>query len=203
MVRVKICGITNIEDALLAVELGADALGFVFAPSPRKISPEAAREIIEALPPFVSRVGVFVNQVRDKVEKIAHLCNLDVLQLHGEESSSYCKAFELKVIKALRVKDSSVLDIISKYEVDAFLLDTFIGDKHGGTGKTFDWKIAGEAKSFGEVILSGGLTPENVNEAIVEVEPYGVDVSSGVEAYPGRKDPEKLRAFFNAVRHHC
>ncbi len=203
MVRVKICGITNIEDALLAVGLGADALGFVFAPSPRKISPEVAREIIEALPPFVSRVGVFVNQVRDKVEKIAHLCNLDVLQLHGEESSAYCKAFELKVIKALRVKDSSVLDVMSKYEVDAFLLDTFVGDKHGGTGKTFNWKIAGEAKSFGEVILSGGLTPKNIDEAIVDVEPYGVDVSSGVEAYPGKKDPEKLRAFFNAVRQHC
>ena len=199
MVRIKICGITNEEDALLAVELGADALGFIFAESPRRIEPEKAKDIIQLLPPFVGKVGVFVDKDRTEIDRIAGLCNLDALQLHGNESPFFCQAFKLKVIKAIRVRNIDTLKTLANYDVDAFLLDAFVPDKHGGTGRTFDWELAVDAKKWGRIILSGGLTPENVAKAIAEVDPYAVDVSSGVEAYPGKKDPEKLRAFFKAV----
>lgn len=199
MVKVKICGITNEEDALLAVELGAHAIGFVFAESPRKISPVLAQEISNNLPSGVEKVGVFVDEEKDTVYKIASLCNLDILQLHGRESPSYCESFELKIVKAIRAMDYSVLELLSQYKVDAFLLDAYVPNVPGGTGKTFDWGIARRAKDFGRIILSGGLNPDNVGKAIEKVEPYGVDVSSGVEVMPGKKDPEKLRAFFDAV----
>ncbi|MDI6689713.1 MAG: phosphoribosylanthranilate isomerase [Actinomycetota bacterium] len=202
MVRVKICGITNLEDALLAVKLGADALGFVFAESPRCIEPQVAAEIIKAIPPFVSRVGIFVDEDETWVKTVATICGLDILQFHGSESASYCMQFERKVIKAFRIKQFSDLDIFPGYRaVDAFLLDTFVEGRCGGTGKTFDWRIARKAKEFGKpIILSGGLNPDNVAEAIRLVKPYAVDVSSGVEKEPGKKDPDKLRAFFENVR---
>ncbi|HAW60161.1 MAG TPA: phosphoribosylanthranilate isomerase, partial [Actinobacteria bacterium] len=205
MVRVKICGITNIEDALLAVRLGADALGFVLADSPRKADPEMVREVSLLLPPFISRVGVFVDEDEAEVRKLASFCALDTLQFHGVESPSYCKEFERKVIKALRVGVSSDLRALSEYPayggVAAFLLDTFVEGKPGGTGETFDWAIAREAKKFGKpIILSGGLDPDNVAQAIREVNPYAVDVSSGVESEPGKKDPEKMREFIRRAK---
>jgi len=199
MVRVKICGINDLEDALLAVKLGAHAIGFVFAESPRKVEPKKAYEIVKALPPFVSKVGVFVDEEAARVKEIAELCDLDALQLHGEEDPFYCQSFRQKVIKAIRIKNQSSLEQMSKYKVDAFLLDTYIENIPGGTGKRFDWEIAYKAKNFGKIILSGGLNPVNVGEAIERVEPYAVDVSSGVEIAPGKKDPQKLEAFFQAI----
>ncbi len=199
MVRVKICGITNWEDAHLAVELGADAVGFIFAESPRQVIPQKVREITSRLPPFVSRVGVFLNHKENEVEEIVERCGLDVLQFHGQETAAYCRKFKCKVIKAFQIESISDLEALSLYKVDAFLLDTYHELLPGGTGITFDWDIAVEAKKYGPIILSGGLNPENVAEAIEKVGPYAVDVSSGVEASPGKKDPEKMRAFFREV----
>jgi len=199
MVRVKICGITNIEDAFLAMKLGAHAIGFVFAESPRKIELKNAQRIAESLPPFVSRVGVFVDEEIERVKEIARLCDLDVLQLHGEEEPSYCQAFRQKVIKAIRVKNHSSLEKISKYKVDAFLLDTYVENLSGGTGKRFDWEIACKAKKYGNIVLSGGLDSTNISEAVEMVQPYAVDVSSGVEIIPGKKDPKKMESFFRAI----
>ncbi|MDI6892062.1 MAG: phosphoribosylanthranilate isomerase [Actinomycetota bacterium] len=205
MVKVKICGITNIEDALLAVKLGADALGFVLADSPRRADPKMVREGSLLLPPFISRVGVFVDEDEAEVKKLASFCGLDTLQFHGAESPYYCKDFEQKVIKALRVGDFSDLRALSEYPavggVAAFLLDTFVEGKPGGTGETFDWAIAKEAKKFGKpIILSGGLDPDNVAQAIREVNPYAVDVSSGVESELGKKDMEKMKEFIKRAK---
>ena len=203
MIKIKICGITNKEDALWAVDLKVDALGFIFADSPRRVEPETVQGIIELLPPFISSVGVFVNEDRKKVEEIAENCGLTTLQFHGEESSSYCEGFKQKVVKAFRVKDKSVLEKAVQYKdkVDGYLLDTYSPSKYGGTGKTFDWSIAKEIKEFGlPTILSGGLNSENIKEAISEVEPYAVDVSSGVEERPGKKSLEKLIDFVRIVR---
>ena len=203
VVRVKICGITNLEDAFLAVNLGADALGFIFAKSPRQIEPGKAREIIDNLPPLVSKVGVFEGENGEKVKEVAAFCGLDTLQFHGDESPSYCQNFRslFKVIKSFRIRNLKSLKPLSLYSVDAILLDTYSKEATGGTGKTFNWGIAKEAQGFGRpLILSGGLNPSNVTRAINLVEPYAVDVSSGVELSPGRKDPEKLRAFFEAVK---
>ncbi len=199
MVRIKICGITNTEDALLAVEAGAHAIGFVFAESPRQVDPQTVRQIVQVLPPFVSKVGVFVNEDTQKVKHIAASCSLDLLQLHGNESAACCFEFSQRIIKAMRVRDQSILEELPKYKVDAFLLDGFVPGKPGGTGKSFNWDIAAAAKAHGRIILSGGLTPENVEEAIARVKPYAVDVSSGVELEAGKKDPKKMRAFVEAV----
>jgi len=201
MTKIKICGITNKEDALRAVNLGVDALGFVFADSPRKVSPRIAKEIIKLLPPFISSVGVFVNEDRERVKEIARSCRLTVLQFHGEESPSYCRGFRQKVVKAFRIKDEGILKEMGQYKVDAYLLDTYSPRQHGGTGKTFNWGIARKIKEFGvPVILSGGLNPTNVKEAINKVRPYAVDASSGVEKEKGKKDPEKLKNFVKIVR---
>ncbi|HDP70308.1 MAG TPA: phosphoribosylanthranilate isomerase [Actinobacteria bacterium] len=201
MVRTKICGITNIKDALLASTLGADAIGFVFAGSPREIDVEVGEEISLALPPFVSKVGVFVNEKIETVKIIASRCQLDVLQFHGGESQEYCAGFSQKVIKAFRVRDFCDLNTLGKYDVDAFLLDAFVEGKPGGTGEVFNWEIAKKAKDFGKpIILSGGLNVKNVIEAINFVQPYAVDVSSGVEEGPGKKDPNKIRAFIKACQ---
>ncbi len=203
MIKIKICGITNKEDAGWAVNLKVDALGFIFADSPRRVEPEIVQGIIELLPPFISSVGVFVNEDRKKVEEIAESCSLTTLQFHGQESPSYCEEFKQKVVKAFRVKDKSVLRKAAQYQnkVDAYLLDTYSPFAHGGTGKTFDWRIAKEIKEFGlPIILSGGLNPQNIGEAISEVEPYGIDVSSGVEERPGKKNMEKLINFVRIVR---
>jgi phosphoribosylanthranilate isomerase len=196
-VRIKICGITNKEDALAAAHLGADALGFVFAPSPRKISTERAREIIKALPPFVKTVGVFVDEDSERVSSIAARCGLDILQLHGGESVEYCSSFDRRVIKAVRLQKQDELKNLSKYVnvVDALLLDTYVPNKLGGTGITFDWKLAVEAKRYGRIVLAGGLNPQNVAAAISMVKPYAVDASSGLERSPGVKDHEKLAEF--------
>jgi phosphoribosylanthranilate isomerase len=206
-VRIKICGITNKEDALAAAHLGADALGFVFAPSPRKISAESAREIIKVLPPFVQTVGVFVDEDPERVSSMAARCGLDILQLHGSESVDYCSSFDRRVIKAVRLQSRDELKNLSKYVnvVDALLLDTYVPNKLGGTGITFDWKLAVEARRYGRIVLAGGLNPENVAAAISMVKPYAVDASSGLEKRPGVKDHKKMAQFMSeaiqAARH--
>lgn len=200
MVRVKICGITNIDDALNAVQLGADALGFVFAPSPRQVVASKIKVIIEKLPPWVSAVGVFVNEKPERVLQIVNQTGLDWVQLHGEESPDYCRELGLKVIKSLRVKDRSSLGKIPEFSVSGILLDTYDPALFGGTGKGFNWDLGVEAKKFDKpIILAGGLNPENVAEAISKVQPYGVDVSSGVESSPGKKDYEKMKQFMEIV----
>jgi len=203
MVRIKICGITNLEDALLAAELGADALGFIFYPqSPRKVAPETAREIIAQLPPFVASVGVFVDEAAAVVQDLAAQVGLDWVQLHGQESADYCRSLGRRVIKGFRIKDEKSLMELEPYRdvVQAFLLDTYKKGQVGGTGESFDWHLAREAKKYGQIILAGGLTAENVAQAIATALPAAVDAASGTEAAPGRKDPAKLRAFFNAIR---
>lgn len=200
MVKVKICGITNKEDALLAVDLGADALGFIFAPSPRRITPQKAKEIIDILPPFVDRVGVFVNEEISRVKDIAQFCSLTTLQFHGDESSRYCTQFSQKVIKSFSIKEEIPPNIF-EYKVDAYLLDTFCEGKRGGTGKIFNWEVALKIKKLGfPLILSGGLNPDNVKDAIRKVRPYAVDVGSGVEDHPGKKSREKLREFIQKAK---
>lgn len=192
---------TNLEDALFAAREGADAVGFIFyKKSPRNVSMKTVRKIISALPPFTDAVGVFVNESAEKVNKIAEYCNLDAVQLHGEESPAYCKKIRRKVIKAFRVKDGNSLSRIKSYPASGFLLDAYSEKMPGGTGETFDWKWAKKAKAYGPVILAGGLNPGNVKEAIQETRPYGVDVSSGVEACPGKKDLRKVRAFIKNAK---
>lgn len=203
MVRIKICGITNLEDALLAAELGTQALGFIFyPPSPRSVTPDAARNIIAQLPPLVLSVGVFVNEEAAMVRELAAAVGLDWVQLHGRESPEYCRSLRRRVIKGFRLKDADSLTALMDYRgaAQAFLLDTFKPGQAGGTGQVFDWRLAREARAYGPIILAGGLTPENVSQAIATAQPLAVDVASGVEASPGKKDPEKLRAFFTAVR---
>jgi phosphoribosylanthranilate isomerase len=201
-VRIKICGITNTEDALAAAELGADAVGFVFAPSPRQVSPEKAREVIMALPPLVQAVGVFVDEDSEKVTSIADFCRLDLFQFHGNEPAAYCARFGRRVIKAVRVQNQGSLEGCSEYRsiVDAFLLDTYVSGRSGGTGLTFDWNLALEAKRYGRIILAGGLDPDNVAGAISAAKPYAVDASSGLEQKPGVKDHEKMAQFIQKVR---
>jgi phosphoribosylanthranilate isomerase len=201
MVRVKICGITNIEDALLAVQAGADALGFVFSEeSPRYVFPEQAASIIKELPPFVQSVGLFVNADREYVNGIAEQCRLDMIQLHGDESPEYCHHVTRRVIKAFRVKDITSLDPIKLYRVAGILLDAYSPKAYGGTGMTFNWDVAKEAEKYGPIILAGGLTPDNIHQAVEKVRPYAVDVSGGVEAAPGKKDPEKIREFIKRAK---
>ncbi|MCL6622384.1 MAG: phosphoribosylanthranilate isomerase [Syntrophobacterales bacterium] len=202
-IRVKICGLTDPEDARLAAALGAHALGFIFyPPSPRSVSPEQAREIIRQLPPFVLTVGVFVDEELDAVREIAALAGLDWVQLHGNESPDYCRALGRRVIKGFRVQGEETLPLLAPYRgaVQAVLLDTYKPGTPGGTGETFDWQLAHRARDYGPIILAGGLTPDNVAEAIRAARPQAVDVASGVEAAPGKKDPAKLRAFMEAVR---
>lgn len=201
MVRVKICGITSPEDAMMAVEAGADALGFVFFQgSPRCISPERAAVIIRRLPPFVQTVGLFVNEEAATVNSVADQCGLDLVQLHGEESPDYCAAVKRRIIKAFRVKNASSLDGMANYPVAACLLDAWSPAAHGGTGTTFSWEIAARVAASQCIILAGGLTPENVAGAVETVKPYAVDVSSGVESGPGKKDPAKIALFINALK---
>jgi phosphoribosylanthranilate isomerase len=202
MVQIKICGITNLADALLAAELGADALGFIFYPkSPRKVAPETAREIIAQLPPFVASVGVFVDEAAAVVEDLAAKVRLDWVQLHGQESPEYCRSLGRKVIKVFRIKDENSLRLLADYQgaAQAMLLDTYKKGQVGGTGEVFDWRLAREAKLYGRIILAGGLTSENVAQAIEVAQPAAVDAASGTEAAPGKKDPAKLRAFFKAL----
>ena len=197
----KICGITNPEDALAAIALGADALGFVFyTRSPRRVTPEQAAAIVSRLPPFIAKVGVFVDEKLERVQEIMNLCSLDYAQLHGSESPEYCQKLGHRAIKAFRVNDESILEQLSDYKVVAILLDSYNPDMFGGTGRAFNWEIAARAARSNCVILSGGLTPQNVAQAIKIVKPYAVDVSSGVEASQGKKDHAKLKAFIQTVR---
>jgi phosphoribosylanthranilate isomerase len=201
--RVKICGITTWDDARLSVDLGASALGFNFyPPSPRAITPADAWKIIRRLPPFVEAVGVFVNWPPLVVEALARALHLTAVQLHGAESPEEVAelARTRRVIKAVQVKRGFRLTGLARYRAaDGILLDGFARGLHGGTGRTLDWKLARAAGRYGQIILAGGLTPENIAEAIRVAEPYAVDVASGVERRPGRKDAGKLHALFAAV----
>ncbi len=201
-VIVKICGITNLADGEAAIEAGADALGFVFyEKSPRSVTPEAAAEIIRQLPPFVMKVGVFVNAAPETVLRVAGECGLTLLQFHGDEAPDFCRQFGLMSMKALRVRDEGSLQTLLEYSTDAWLLDAYSPHQPGGTGETFNWNLATQAQSWGRpIFLAGGLTPENVGTAIAQVRPFGVDVSSGVEASPGRKDHAKVKAFVKAAK---
>lgn len=201
-VRVKICGITNAEDARFAASAGADALGFIFFKgSPRFITIDAAAEITGELPPFVAKVGVFVDEALETVNEIGTRLGLTAVQLHGNESAEYCSSVRLPVIKAFRVKDESSLRDLGKFRAAAFLLDSFVPGQLGGTGAKFNWDLAVQAKKLGtSVILAGGLTPENIAEAVKMVQPYAVDVSSGVEKKPGLKDPQKVADFIQSAK---
>jgi phosphoribosylanthranilate isomerase len=204
--RIKICGLTCLSDALEAVRLGADALGFIFVKeSPRLVDPEVVAGIIEYIPPFVTKVGVFKDQDPHWIREITHLCKLHIAQLHGQESPEYCQSLGLDYIKAFRIRDEKSIDPLKEYthpsKTNAFLLDTYVPDKSGGTGQTFDWRLARMAleAGIGPIILSGGINPENVGQAITQVRPFAVDTSSGVEIEPGKKDIKKLKAFVNQV----
>jgi phosphoribosylanthranilate isomerase len=199
-VRIKICGITLLEDALLAARLGADALGFNFWPaSKRFIDPDAARAIVDLLPPFVTPVGVFVNQPAGEVLATAARAGLAAVQLHGDEGWDDVNGFPIPALKALRVTGPESLADLHRYRVRGFVLDAPSAG-YGGSGATFDWAVARDAALRAPVLLAGGLTPENVGEAIRAVRPYGVDVASGVESAPGVKDADKLRRFIEAAR---
>lgn len=184
---------------MAAVEAGADALGFVFAPGPRQVQRKVVRDICALLPPFIARVGVFVNAPAAQVEETAAYCGLDTLQLHGEETPEYCRSLEHKVIKAFRVRDAATLEQVNDYDVEAVLLDTYVPGAVGGTGHSFDWSMARELAASRRLILAGGLRPDNVRLAVETASPYAVDVSSGVER-GGIKDPEKIRLFIQAAR---
>jgi len=204
MVKVKICGITSYEDARAAVEAGADALGFVFYDkSPRFINPVKAAGIISRLPPFIQTVGLFVNEETAQVNWTADYCGIDVVQLHGDETPEDCLEVKRRVIKAFRVQKIISIDPLEKYQdyqVAGYLLDAWSPDAYGGTGRTFNWELAQSAKQYGPVILAGGLSPDNIAEAIRVVQPYGVDVSSGVESAPGKKDPAKVKEFIRVAK---
>jgi len=200
--KVKICGITNVADAEMAVAAGADMLGFIFhGQSRRFVALPLLAEITRNLPPAVLRVGVFVNAPEDFVRQAARAGGLNLLQFHGEEPPEYCAQFGLMSIKAFRVSDESSLLDLPRYGTDAWLLDAYTPGVQGGTGQRFDWDLAVKARDQGKpIFLAGGLTPENVAEAVTKVRPFAVDVSSGVEQSPGKKDPAKVQAFINNVR---
>lgn len=200
--RVKICGITQLEDAHLAVELGATALGFNFyPPSPRYIAPEVAWAIIQSLPPLLMAVGVFADETHGRrVAEVARRAGVGAVQLHGPRFPADGDWLEdYRLIRAVAVRSGMKAEEMAGLQASAFLLDSYDSELRGGTGKTFDWNLAREAKRYGPIILAGGLTPGNVGRAVREVRPYAVDVASGVESAPGKKDPTKLRSFFAAV----
>ncbi len=205
-IRIKICGLTRAEDALAAVQAGADAVGFVFVPgTPRAVEPAKAAAISRQLPPFVARVGLFVNAEAEFIRATVALAGLDTVQLHGEEPPCLAAALRdvSKVIKAFRIRSAESLAELPAYRdaVDALLLDAYVPGAHGGTGARFDWVHARAARELGRpVILAGGLTPGNAAEAVRQARPYALDVSSGVESAPGLKDPEKVRQFIRAAR---
>lgn len=194
---IKICGITSRDDAQVAAEAGASAIGLMFyEKSSRAVGLEQAAGIVAGLSPWVGRVGVFVNPTEELVWQAIHAAQLTVLQFHGEERPEFCGQFGLMTMKAFRVKDEASLEQLTDYPTDAWLLDAYSAAGHGGTGEKFNWDLAIAAKNRGRpIVLAGGLTPENIGGAIAQVQPFGVDVSSGVETSPGRKDPEKVRKF--------
>jgi phosphoribosylanthranilate isomerase len=199
--RVKICGITNPGDAHHAVACGADALGFVFFPgSPRYVAPDMARRIIAELPPLVTVVGLFVNETPGRIRETVEFCGLNTVQLHGDETPDQCSYPPWRVIKALRLKQQMPAEVFSAFKVAALLLDAYIPDRFGGTGHLCDWAQAALVAARHRVILAGGLSFENVAEAVRQVRPFAVDVSSGVEKQPGVKDPEKVARFVSAAK---
>jgi phosphoribosylanthranilate isomerase len=203
MVKVKICGITNLEDALNAADAGCDAVGFIFyKQSQRYITPEKASKIIRHLPPPVLKIGVFVDGQEKTIRRVAKLCHLDMLQFHGKESPGFCARFgDYKIIKAFRVKKKIDVKDILKYNTFAYLFDTFVKSKRGGTGRKFDWSLVADMDGIGhEVFLSGGLTARNVKEALGIVRPDWVDVCSSVEISPGKKDNKKVSEFIEAAK---
>jgi phosphoribosylanthranilate isomerase len=203
MVMVKICGITNPGDARVAAAAGADAVGLVFAESPRRVGVEEARRISMALPEYVLSVGVFVDEQPDEVVRISHEVGLDLAQLHGDETPEAVTAVRedgVKVMKALRVRDAASLEALDGYEADLFLLDAYSEKARGGTGERFDWRVAKSLRGRDNIVVSGGLGPENVREAVEFFEPYGVDASSSLEDEPGRKNGERVRRFVLAAR---
>lgn len=202
-VRVKICGITSVADGVAAAEAGADMIGLMFYErSPRHVTVELAAEISRVVSPFVLKVGVFVNPEEDTVLRAIGACGLSLLQFHGEETPAFCAQFGVMSMKAFRVRDAGSLLALPDYSTDAYLLDAYSPDAHGGTGAKFNWDLALDAKQHGKpIFLAGGLTPENVGAAVRKVQPFGVDVSSGVEAAPGKKDAAKVRAFIHAAKH--
>jgi len=202
--RIKICGITRYEDARTAANLGVDALGFIFcSQSPRYISPANAAEITKKLPPFVSRVGVFVDENPQRVLEAAQIAGIDTIQLHGSEPPEYCASIPLPVIKVFSIRDNFDVSIIAAYKgsVTGILLDTWDPERRGGSGNTFDWSVANRVCDMSDtVILSGGLGPSNIREAVETVRPYAVDVNSGVEISPGVKSPYKMRDVITIVK---
>lgn len=201
MIKVKICGITNYEDALNAAAYGADALGFMFySKSPRYADKEIVRDICRSIPPFISTVGVFVNDVPDNINSIAEFCGLDAVQLHGDESPDFCSQITKKVIKAFRVRDRDIIKDIQRYKLDLVLLDSYSEEIYGGSGFTFDWEIAMDIKKSVKIVLSGGLNCDNVLTAARQIRPYAVDVSSGVENSKGKKDNIKVKRFIELAK---
>ncbi|MEO5331803.1 MAG: phosphoribosylanthranilate isomerase [Magnetococcus sp. YQC-5] len=199
--RIKICGITNVEDLLAAVEAGADALGLVFYPrSKRYVTPEQAAKMLEYVPPFITITGLFVNACREEIRATAAKCRLDVIQLHGDEAPGACRGLPGRVIKAIRVAGPSDLYGLERYPVNALLLDAKVTDHYGGSGCVFDWSLLSGYQASTPMILAGGLNPDNVAMAIRHVRPYAVDVSTGVESSPGIKDPDKMVQFIQRVR---
>lgn len=201
-VKVKICGITSAHDARIATEAGADALGFMFYDqSPRHILVSDAAAIASQLAPFIARVGVFVNPPEELVLRAIGECGLNMLQFHGDEAPEFCTQFGLMSMKAFRIRDAESLKALPDYPTDAWLLDACSAGRLGGTGEQFNWDLAVEAVKLGRpIFLAGGLTPENVAGAVRKVQPYAVDVSSGVESSPGKKDAAKVRAFIRAAK---
>jgi len=202
IVKVKICGITNYDDAAAAFDMGADLLGFNFYPkSPRSVTPEGAAAIINRLPAIIDTAGVFVNSSFEEIRRIMDVCSLNWVQLHGDESPEFCKSLnsvDVKTMKALRVKDETDIKKAEKFFTDAILLDAFHPERYGGTGLTFDWNIVGHIGK--RVFLAGGINPENAADA-VELGVYGIDVCSGIEAEPGKKDHKKMKKLFDNIKH--
>lgn len=203
MKLVKVCGITNVADARVAAEAGADAVGFIFAESPREVSVEDVRGISIALPKNVLKVGVFVNEPPEEVLRKAAEAGLDMIQLHGDETPEMVAAVRaggFPVMKAVRVRNAEALAGVEAFEADLLLLDAYSEGARGGTGKTFDWGVAKTLKGRGNIVVSGGLAPENVREAIEFFEPYGVDASSSLEDAPGKKNEDAVRRFIVAAK---
>ncbi len=202
--KIKICGITNRDDAIDAVNLGADAIGFIFyEDSPRYITPDIVEEISLFLPPFVLLVGVFVNHDKAFIDAVVHRCKLDLIQLHGNESPAFCRSMRRRVIKAFKIEEINDVDTIAPYQssVSAVLLDTKVAGREGGTGKIFDWGLALKAKEFDiPLILAGGVNVSNLNKAAKLVNPYAVDLSSSVESAPGKKDYNKMKELIDAAK---
>jgi phosphoribosylanthranilate isomerase len=202
IVKVKICGITNYEDAQAAIDMGTDLLGFNFyQKSPRYLEPAKARDIIQKLPAFIDTVGLFVNSPMDEIHEIVNLCQFDWVQLHGDETPDFCKEFRthnVKTMKAIRVKDQVDIENAEDYFTDAVLFDAFDPDKYGGTGVTFDWNVVGHINK--RVFLAGGINPENAEKA-VKLGVYGIDICSGIEFEPGKKDHEKMKKLFENIHH--